>query len=116
MYNNLSTNLLTNHGGLSRNCLIESINKNSNNNDENNTDESLNLLKKSSYHDFDQFIRAIKSHPNTFNLISLNIQGVKTSFPELNVTMSKIKELKLNIGIICLQECHLRKMKWVLLI
>ena len=48
MYNNLSRNILLNHGGLSRNCLIESINANSNVNDvnNNNIDQGLNLIKK----------------------------------------------------------------------
>ena len=109
MYNNLSRNILLNHGGLSRNCLIESINANSNDNDvnNNNIDQGLNLIKKSNYHDLDQFTNHLRSHQNTLNIMSINIQGINTSFSELQVLTSHINNLKLNLDIMALQECHL---------
>ena len=61
MYSRLSRDVLINHGGLSRNCLIENINTFENQNGINNEDLNLNLIKKSNYHDFNQFIQSSKT-------------------------------------------------------
>ena len=109
MYTSLSRNVLLNHGGLSKNCLIESMNANSNFSHVNNIDidQSLNLIKKSNYHDLNQFTQHLRSHQNALNIMSINIQGINTSFSELQVLTSHIIDLNLNLEIVALQECHL---------
>ena len=49
--------------------------------------------------------KALKSLLTT--ITSINIQGVNTSFSELQVLFSQINDQNLNLGILALQECHL---------
>ena len=107
MYSRLSRDILINHGGLSRNCLIENMNTTEIQNENNNEDLNFNLIKKSNYHDFNQFILSLKNNQNSLNIMSINIQGINTSFSELQVLVSQINDQNLNLGIIALQECHL---------
>ena len=107
MYSRLSRDILINHGGLSRNCLIENMNTTEIQNENNNEDLNFDLIKKSNYHDFNQFILSLKNNQNSLNIMSINIQGINTSFSELQVLVSQINDQNLNLGIIALQECHL---------
>ena len=108
MYSKLTRGILENHSGPENNCLVERLNRNLYHSNNLHFDFNATSIRKSGYHDLNSFWSELQAHQNNLNLLSLNIQGITTSFNELEVLISEISNKKLNLPIICLQETHLR--------
>ena len=95
--------LLSSHGGLERNSLINLINNAS-------ETESIvpdNLrVNQSRYYDIDSFLSTLKSSQNSFSVLSLNIAGLRNNFSEFEILINEIKSRNIDLSVILLQETH----------
>ena len=97
------SNLLLNHGGIEKNDLIKQLNKNINSDD----NEHNFFSQQSKYYNIESFMKSLTKHNESFSILSLNIGGMKSNFPEFEVFMNTMNELNLDLTIIFLQETHL---------
>ena len=104
MYSKLSKEILLNHGSVKKNCFLDLLNKSPDPGKENGPPE----VKKSNYYDLDHFLKCLTSSTD-FSLLSMNIQGLKQKFKELEVWIDKIQCDDLNLSCLLLQETHLDK-------
>ena len=85
-------------GGILNNCLtnILHINKNDINEQE--------IIRRSSYYDFDQFSKLAKENKNSFSILSTNIQSVNIKLSELEAFIEELNTVNFKFSVICLQE------------
>ena len=75
-----------------------------NNNNENN---ELPIIRRSSYYDFEQFNSVAKNNNKHFSILSSNIQSINAKFSELEAFVNYLFSLNLKFSIICLSESWL---------
>ena len=86
MYSKLAIDILSNHGRVENNCLLEKLNRNTNFEKE----ISAPLIEKSTYFNCDQFFHSLENFQNGFSTFCVNIQGLKNKFTELETFVEKI--------------------------
>ena len=87
-------------GGILNNCLTNILHINENETDIN----EQQIIRRSSYYDFDQFSKLAKENKNSFSILSTNIQSVNVKFSELQAFIEELNTVNFKFSIICLQE------------
>ena len=71
----------------------------------NNDTAEINILKKSSYHDFNTFVDTTKETTHNFSIFSSNIELLNAKFSEISIFVKLLKENHFNFSLLCFQEC-----------
>ena len=87
-------------GGILNNCLTNILYINENETDIN----EQQIIRRSSYYDFDQFSKLAKENKNSFSILSTSIQSVNVKFSELEAFIEEVNTVNFKFSIICLQE------------
>ena len=86
-------------GGLELNCLNKILNT-KNNNDDN----ELPIIRRSSYYDADMFSILAEKNKHNLSVLSSYIQSINSKFSELEAFVDELSTLNFKFSIICLQE------------
>ena len=62
------------------------------------------MIKHSFYYNFDEFKSLVYSSPNSFSILSSNIQSINAKYDELYTYIEQLKSINFKYSIICLQE------------
>ena len=87
-------------GGILNNCLTNILHINENETDIN----EQQIIRRSSYYDFDKFSKLAKENKNSFSILGTNILSVNAKFSELEAFIEELNTVNLKFCIICLQE------------
>ena len=98
---------LQNFGGTSMNSLNTILNTD----DSGNNDSSeINILKQSSYHDFNSFIDTTKETTHNFSIFSSKIESLNAKFNEISISVKLLEEKHFNffknVGFQRIRTCH----------
>ena len=104
MSNTLNSDVLDNYGGVLPNSFknMQGIFC-----DSDNSDNPLNFLKNSNYHDLDMLRNELVKKSDNFNVLSINIQSLTTSFDQLHSTVDFLKRNNVHLSALCIQDIHL---------
>ena len=83
---------LQHYGGIHTNCLNKVLHHSD---DENFDNDSLQIMKTSSYYDTDNFKSLLNTKTNNFGILSTNIQSVNAKLNEIEVFTQKTADTKL---------------------
>ena len=61
------------------------------------------IIRCSSYYDFDKFNDFAKKNNNCFSILSTNIKPINAKFSELEAFVEELKSIHLKFSVICLQ-------------
>ena len=64
-----------------------------------------NLIRQSSYYDYDKFKQLANTSQQCFTILSSNIQSINTKFDELKAYVTYLSTINFKFSVICLQEC-----------
>ena len=85
---------------------MNSLNTVLNTDDSGNNDTSeINILKQSSYHDFNSFVDTTKEITHNFSIFSSNIESLNAKFNEKSIFVKLLKENHFNFSVLCFHEC-----------
>ena len=62
---------------------------------------SFNILKQSSYHDFNSFIDTAKETTHIFSIFSTNIESLNSKFNEITIFVKLLKYIKKIFSVLC---------------
>ena len=107
----MSSSILQNHGNHIGNDFSHVLERYR---DEHAGDVEDFTIRRSKYYDINAFTNMMKSHLKSFSLLSLNIAGIKTNFPQFEVLIDDINSSESPLSIILLQETHLNSDQMIL--
>ena len=94
---------MTSDEAILNNCLTNILHINENEIDIN----EQQIIRRSSYYDFDQFSKLAKENKNSFSILSTNIQSVNAKFSELEAFIEELNTVNFKFSIIRLQEIRI---------
>ena len=89
---------LSHLGGIENNCLSDILDMH---NDEVN---EFQIIRRSSYYDYDKFNDFAKENKDRINILSTNIQSINSKFSELELFLEYIDSINFKFNVICMQE------------
>ena len=89
---------LSHLGGIENNCLSDILDMH---NDEVN---EFQIIRRSSYYDYDKFNDFAKENKDRFNILSTNIQSINSKFSELELFLEYLDSINFKFNVICMQE------------
>ena len=87
---------LSHLGGTENNCLSDILDTH---NDEVN---EFQIIRRSSYYDYEKFNDFAKENKDRFNILSTNIQSINSKFSELELFLEYLGEISLYCAHICI--------------
>ena len=100
------TTLLRNHCGFHLSSLNHILNV-IGNEDEDNEDEGMSIIKHSPYVNYDELISFCNINKDEFTVLNLNIQSINAKFDQFQIFLHQLKLQQFEFSIICLQETWL---------
>ena len=89
---------LSHLGGTENNCLSDILDTH---NDEVN---EFQIIRRSSYYDYEKFNDFAKENKDRFNILSTNIQSINSKFSELELFLEYLDSINFKFNVICMQE------------
>ena len=89
---------LSHLGGTENNCLSDILDTH---NDEVN---EFQIIRRSSYYDYEKFNDFAKENKDRFNILSTNIQSINSKFSELELFLEYLDGINFKFDVICMQE------------
>ena len=62
------------------------------------------IIRRSSYYDYDKFNEFAKQNKDRFNILSTNIQSINAKFSELELFLEYLDSINFKFNVICMQE------------
>ena len=62
------------------------------------------IIRRSSYYDYDKFNDFAKENKDRFNILSTNIQSINSKFSELELFLEYLDSINFKFNVICMQE------------
>ena len=88
----------SNLGGTENNCLSDILDMH------NNEVNEIQIIRRSSYYDYDKFKEFAKQNKDRFNILSTNIQSINSKFSELELFVEYLDSINFKCNVICMQE------------
>ena len=101
--NDLNDAILKSYGGVHINSLNSLLHLDEP--DESEETMHLQMIKKSSYYDDENFLKFIENKQECFTVLSSNIESVHSKFNDLLLFIEQLREYNFEFSAICLQEC-----------
>ena len=86
-------------GSILNNCFTNILHINENETDIN----EQQIIRRSSYYDFDQFSKLAKENKNSFSILSTNILSVNAKFSELEAFIEELNIVNFKFSVICVK-------------
>ena len=100
----MDDSILNNVGGVNTNSLLNVL---STDNEHDEPDHPVQLIKHSAYFDHDSLTKLLKEKKQTFTILSTNIASIRLKFDELDIFITELSEQGLQFSAICMQETWL---------